>query len=284
MEVHTITYRSSFDGSHVPALVAIPRGVSPRGCVIWQWGFGSTKEDASHVWQCLASLGLATFSIDLRHHGARASNSAEVERVSQEPTLYAEVIRGTVADLRSAIGYLEKRPYRFQTVASAGVSLGGAITTILTATDERVRAAVIMSTPGSWHEVLAHASLPQQPRIRDPAALAAADQILSHLDPARFIGRIAPRPVLILSGLEDEIVVTSTARALQAAAHEPKTIVDYRGGHDPFSGPVGASNGDAIASFLLRNVVEPTYGIDGNANGTFSITTDQPRQPKPATD
>jgi cephalosporin-C deacetylase-like acetyl esterase len=272
VEVHTITYRSSFDGSHVPALLAIPRGVSSRGCVIWQGGFGSTKEDSSQIWQRLAALGLATLSIDLRRHGARGSSSAELERVSRDPTLYAEVIRGTVSDLRSAIDYLETQPYCFRNVASAGVSLGGAVATILTATDDRIKAALIMSTPASWREVLTHARIPQCPeRTLDPAALAPALKILSPLDPARFIGRIAPRPVLILSGLEDEIVVMSTARALQTAARRPKTIVNYSGGHDPFSGPVGTGNAEAIASFLLRNVVEPTYGVSGNADGTFYV-------------
>jgi cephalosporin-C deacetylase-like acetyl esterase len=246
--------------------------------VIWQCGFGSKKEDSSQAWQGLASLGLSTFSIDLRHHGARASGTAELERVRRNPNLYAETIRGTVADLRSAIDYLEQQPYCWRNVASAGVSLGGAIGAILTATDKRIKAAVIMSTPGTWREVLTQPAIQLFPASGcDPEQLTAALRILSPLDPARFMRRISPRPVLILSGLEDEIVVPSTARALQAAARQPKTIVDYNGGHDPFSGPAGVSNARAVTSFLLRNLVEPTYGISGNRDGTFFITSDQPR-------
>jgi cephalosporin-C deacetylase-like acetyl esterase len=270
VDVHTVTYRSSFDGSHVTALVALPRAVTSRGCVIWQFGYGSTKEEASLAWQGLASLGLTTFGIDLRDHGARASSAAQTERVRLDPSLYAEVIRGTVGDLHSAIDYLEKQPYCRGNVAYAGVSLGGAIGAILAATDDRVKAAVLMVTPGSWRAVVTAPGAPLVPGVtHDPAGLAAALRILSPLDPARFIGRISPRPVLILSGLVDTTVVISNSRLLQAAARQPKTIVDYRGGHDPFSGAVGSSNGQAIASFLLRYVVEPTYGISGNANGTF---------------
>jgi uncharacterized protein len=277
VEVQTIAYRSSFDGSSVPALLAVPRGVSSRGCVIWQSGFGDTKDDASQAWQRLASLGLMTFSIDLRHHGARTSRLADVQQICRRADLYAEVIRGTVADLASAIDHLEQPPCRVRNVVSAGVSLGGAIAAILAATDKRIQAAVIMSTPGHWREVLANAKVAQSPgRTLDSAAATAALQIPSPLDPARFVGRIAPRPVLILSGLEDDIVVPSSARALQTAARQPKTIVDYRGGHDPFSDRVGASNGEAIASFLLRHVVEPTFGISGNADGTFHVTTRRP--------
>lgn len=257
VEVHTITFTSSYDGSQVAALVAIPRGVSSQGCVIWQCGFGSNKEDSSQAWQRLASLGLSTLSIDLRHHGARSSGTAELERVRRSPTLYAEIIRGTVADLQSAIDYLEQQPYCRRNIAVAGVSLGGAIGAILAAIDTRTKAAAIMSTPATWREVLTQPAIPLFPGARDPQQLAAALQILSPLDPARFVGRISPRAVLILNGRDDEIVPLSTARALQAAVREPKTVLVYDGGHDPFSGPAAGSNAQAVASFLSRNLVEP---------------------------
>ena len=59
VEVHTITYSSSFDGRRVRGTVAIPRAGS-RGCVLWQDGQGS-NEEASAAWQALGSLGA--------HHG-----------------------------------------------------------------------------------------------------------------------------------------------------------------------------------------------------------------------
>jgi cephalosporin-C deacetylase-like acetyl esterase len=273
VDVHTVTYESSFDGSRVTALVATPRAFASRGCVIWQYGLGSKKEDSSRAWQGLASLGLATVSIDLRYHGARASSPTELEQVIRNPNTIAELVRGTVADLRSAIDYLENQSYCRRNIAYAGVSLGGVIGTILAATDNRVKAAAIIATPGTFRASVTTPDDPLLPGIaHDPVRLRAALRILSPLDPARFIGRVSPRPVLILSGLEDKTVVISNARVLQAAAGQPKTIVDYNGGHDPGSGPAAASNAQAIGSFLLRHVVEPTYGISGNANGTFTFT------------
>jgi pimeloyl-ACP methyl ester carboxylesterase len=270
VDVHTITYRSSFDGSRVTGLAAVPRAVPSRGCIIWQFGFGSKKEDSSRVWPSFASLGLTTFSIDFRDHGARASSVAETERVPKDPKLLAQVIRGTVGDLHSAVDYLEKQPYCRQNVAYGGVSLGGAIGTILAATDKRVKAAVLVVTPGSWREVVTAPGVGLFPGVaRHPAKLAAALRLLSPLDPARFVGRISPRPVLILSGVQDTTVLMPNSRLLQAAARGPKTIMDFTGGHDPTLGAAGASNAQAITSFLLRHLVEPTYGISGNANGTF---------------
>ena len=256
VEVHTIIYTSSFDGSHVTALVAIPRAATSRGCVIAQYGLGSTKENSSRAWQAFASLGLTTVSIDFRDHGARASSPTELERTVRNPASIAELIRGTVADLRSAIDYLENQPYCRRNVAYAGVSLGGAIGTILAATDDRVKAAVLIATPGTFRATLTTPGVPILPGIaHHPARLRAALRILSPLDPARFIGRISPRPVLILSGREDHAVVISNARVLGAAARKPKTILEYRGGHDPGSGPAAAKNGQAIESFLFRYLV-----------------------------
>lgn len=61
------------------------------------------------------------------------------------------------------------------------------------------------------------------------------------------------------------------ARRLQAAARRPKTVVDFDGGHDPAAPPDGVDNANTIFSFLLRTVVEPTYGIKGRADGTFLL-------------
>lgn len=241
VEIHDLAYRSSLDGSRVTGLVATPRASASRGCVIWQNGVAS-KEDASHAWLTLASLGLTTFSTDLRHQGAGAPASADLEQAARDPKGSAELVRRAVADLRNAIDQLENRPYCRRNIAYVGISLGGVIGTLLAAKDTRVKAAAIMSTPGTFRGVV---------------------------DPARFIGRISPRPVLILSGLDDRTIPRANARLLQAAARRPKTIVNYRGGHDPASGPDASGNAQALTSFLLRYVVEPTYGVSGAPDGTF---------------
>lgn len=266
VSVRTITYRSSFDGSRVAALVAVPRAVSSRGCVIFQYGLGSKKEDSSVTWQGFASLGLTTVSIDFRDHGARASSPAETQQLLTNPTLLPKVIRGTVGDLHSLIDYLERQPYCSRNIAYVGESLGGAIGTILAATDKRVKAAVLIATPGTWRGVR-----PSDPwTAKRPAVIASFARLLSPLNPDRFIGRISPRPVLILNGVSDQTVSIFNARALQAAARHPKVIVNYKGGHNPSEGPAASANAEAVVSFLLRNIVEPTYGIPGHANGTFS--------------
>ena len=253
VDVRTVTYRSSFDDTDVTGLAAIPRAVNPRGCVIWQYGFRSTKEESHYAWQPLAALGLTSFSIDFRFHGARGSGEDDYREVLEQPAKFRAMMRGTVGDLRSAIDHLEKQPYCAKNIAYVGVSLGGAVGTIVAARDERVKAAVLVVTPGTW------SGLPTVPAG------------VSAFDPDRYVGKIAPRPVLIMSGLTDTTVAIANARRLQAAARRPKTVVNFDGGHDPATGPDGVDNANAIFSFLLRTVVEPTYGVDGHADGTFLV-------------
>jgi pimeloyl-ACP methyl ester carboxylesterase len=253
VNVQEIAYASR-DGSRVPALLAIPQGIPPRGCLIWEDGLGSRKEDSAFVWQGAAQIGLATFSIDLRDHGERAVASTPLSRVVREPAALAALVRGTVSDLERGVDYLETRPECAHNIGYAGLSLGGIIGTVFAAMDKRVRVAVLMSTPPTWRALVTSTDEILPGVVRSPTRLRAALRILAPLDPDAWIGQIAPRPLLLLSGRSDTIVPPHAARALQAAARRPKTVVTYDGGHIPFVGPDATSNEDAIAAFLLSRL------------------------------
>jgi fermentation-respiration switch protein FrsA (DUF1100 family) len=178
------------------------------------------------------------------------------------------LVTGTVTDLRHAVNYLFAQPICRQNIAYGGVSLGGVIGVQLAAVDSRIRVLVLASVPGTLRAAITSPAIVAGGEVlpglsRDPVKLAAAVRILAPLDPARAIGRIAPRPVMILSGREDTAVSFSSALELQRAARAPKTIVDYNGGHEPFgaNGAPSQSNTQAVIQFLLRYLVEPTYGL-----------------------
>ena len=258
VKVERIVY-TTFDGTRVPALLAIPRATPPRGCLVWENGLGSRKEDSSSVWPGAAGLGLATFSIDFRYHGERAENPDELERVLRRPARVADLVRGSVSDLARGLDYLDSRPECRHNLGYAGLSLGGMIGTVLSGRDRRVRASVIMSTPPSWRALLRRTDLILPGIEKKPGLLRAALQMLSPLDPERWIGKIAPRPVMVMIGRRDQLVPPAAAREVEAAARDPKLVINYNGGHIPLTGKASARNAGRIGSFLLRYLVRPTY-------------------------
>jgi pimeloyl-ACP methyl ester carboxylesterase len=267
---------TTFDGTRVPALFAVPLGGRTQACLIWENGLGSTKEQSEAYWQGAARIGLATFSIDLRDHGQRGT-LPELLRVIRSPAALAALVTGTVRDLERAVTYLDTQPECHHEVAYAGLSLGGIIGTLLTAMDPNVNAAVLMSVPATWNAIIFSTADVDELRSAflpgvstHPAQLQAALRILSPLDPGRFVCRIAPRPLLILSGRQDPVVPPSTARVFQADACRPKTIINYTGGHLPLNGPSASSNAGAIAAFLFSHLVDP--GGSAFLNSGASVT------------
>ena len=55
--------------------------------------------------------------------------------------------------------------------------------------------------------------------------------LVSPLEPLKYIGRIAPRPVFFLNGTGDEAMPVACSHALHDAAGEPKTIAWLDVGH-----------------------------------------------------
>ncbi len=270
MSVQHITYRT-FDGARVPALFAIPRAAPARGCLIWENGFGGTKEGAARLFDGGVRLGLAMFAIDLRDHGQRATSPNERFAALRSPQAWDSLVSGTVNDLKRAVDYLWAQPLCRHNIGYAGLSLGGMIGAVVAAQDPRVRAVALMSVPPTYRsliEVTNHlCSATRQcgtvllPGITTHAAqLQAATRLLSPLDPGRWIGKISPRPLLLMFGIHDPLVPPKLARMTTAAARKPVTVVNYDGGHIPLSGSVAASNAEDIERFFLNYLVVPTYG------------------------
>jgi fermentation-respiration switch protein FrsA (DUF1100 family) len=235
------------DGQRVPALFARPLTGRPTGCLIFERGYGSSKEDAIPVWQPAARMGLSTFSLDFRLQGERSVPTKQFDEATTDPAAMEKSLTGNVVDLRRAIDYLSSLPECRGRIAYAGVSLGGVVGSLLAGRDQRVGAAVLMSTSPTMRNTM-HTLNTIVPGIkRDPERLA---RQLSRYDPIKWIPRIAPRPVMLLNGDHDPYVSLAEARQTQAAAREPVVTRIYRGGHDPAAPPAGRGNAAAVFRFL----------------------------------
>jgi pimeloyl-ACP methyl ester carboxylesterase len=235
------------DGQRVPALFARPLSGHEAGCLIYEGGFRSRKENAIKLWQPAAKLGLSTFSLDMRLHGERAERPKQLDEATGDPAAIEALVTGTVVDLRRAIDYLGSLPECRGRIAYAGVSLGGVIGSILAGRDRRVGAAVLMSVSPTFRNSI-HTLGGLIPDVkRDPERL---ERRLSPYDPVKWIPRIAPRPVMLLHGEKDPFIPMELARQTQAAAREPAVKLIYAGGHDPAAPPAGRKNAAAVLRFL----------------------------------
>lgn len=151
-------------------------------------------------------LGLNMLLVDYRGYGGSHGRPSE---------------QGTYRDARAAWRYLtETREFGPGTIILYGESLGGAVATHLAAA--QTPGAVIVESGFSSMVDLGAEVYPWLPvrwisRYTYPSA--------------RNLARVHA-PVLIIHSRDDEIVPFHHGEALLAAAHEPKTFLEIRGGHN----------------------------------------------------
>jgi putative redox protein len=132
-------------------------------------------------------------------------------------------------DLRAAVDHL----LATEAVSGAwlaGTSTGGALALCEAAEDERVRGVASLSAPtdfGDWARdpegFLEHArAIGVIRRPAFPPDLHAWARELREIQPLAVVGKIAPRPILLVHGADDDVVPVDNARALADAAGGPE--------------------------------------------------------------
>ncbi len=115
-------------------------------------------------------------------------------------------------------------------LALAATSFAVPFATVAAAADERFRNVALIYGAGDLPSVVA-ANLAIRPRfLRRPAAWLATRPFAAFF-PERFVGRIAPRPVVMVNGIDDPQMPVEAVRRLYDAARAPKSIVWLRTGH-----------------------------------------------------
>jgi dienelactone hydrolase len=221
-------FEFSSRGDRVPGRLLLPKGAGPHPLLLFEHGAGGSKEspylDAAARW---VEGGLAVATIDLPLHGERSSAKlserllADVRSGIAHPeadalpeasrTLWTEFARQSIADLKNALDALATLPELDSTrTAYAAFSLGSLVGTLYCALDERPRAAALALCGGGF----------------GPEAV----------DPARYVGAIAPRPLLLVNASNDELISKPAAEALQSAAGEGASQHWFEAGHDALPG------------------------------------------------
>lgn len=173
---------------------------------------------------------------------------------------------GLVADGHAAIDYAKTRvDVDSGRIVVLGQSLGGAVGPVVVAERDDVAGLVVAGAFSHYRRTAAwHIR-------RDPILFALAwwlPRLLmsSGLEPIDAIARVAPTPLLVMHGREDEIVDPAMAEELFAAAGEPKELWLMDGvGHYVSPEEAGAVAGPRLLDFFHRCVEDSRDALTATA-------------------
>ena len=229
---HTALHINGFHGSRLPLLLALPKDAKgPLPCVVFLHGIGDDKDfmAANNLDEPFLKAGFAFVCFDQLTRGER---KIQGKKPLEEAEAFRVRAAYTVNDTRRVIDYLETRPdIAPNRIYLCGASYGAITGSTATAFDKRIRAAALTYGGGNLVKMLTAKEIAHEIGKWMLPAQIVAWYFGSVWDPVKYIGQIAPRPVLIQNGTEDTVIDPACARALQEAAREPKIIKWYQGDH-----------------------------------------------------
>jgi hypothetical protein len=231
---------------------------SPRGRYAWHRVRLTSNTGLTVVGQLLRPIGGSTCAAAVLLQDGREENSGVIGRLPAEfgdvvvlsldyppavpqqlrlrdATVHAGRVRDAARDIPAgfllAAAYLAQRSDVDTTrLALAATSFAVPFATIAAAADTRFRNVALIYGAGDLPSVVA-ANLTTRPRIfRGPLAWFAT-RPFAEFAPERFIGLIAPRPIVFVNGVDDPQMPVAAVRQLFDAAHPPKSAIWLRTGH-----------------------------------------------------
>lgn len=222
-------------GQWIPALVCYSElGRSrPLPAVLCMPGSPNRKEDLLQPLDLLprwADRGFFLMSIDRPYQGDRGGDLATAIHQKGLARVWGEY----VYDLMRALDYLETRPEVDRNrIGMLGLSMGGMEALLLAALDSRVQVVVSVAGQLTWEEVfrgeswkliLGGLDLGQQLQQEGASGAQAWQRFrqaypeMELLDAQRLAPRLAPRPLLLMTGGVDPYVSPEAARRVFAAS------------------------------------------------------------------
>lgn len=214
--------------------------------IILVHGSGSDRSSVLPELRLLGEDGFGILAFDLPGHGA---SDGDVH-FGLPPV---KAVEGAVDFL------VERRDIHDGQIGVAGFSYGGAIVARAAAQDCRMRVVALVSTPA---DAITQTQAEYAPygRAAQFGAFAVYQVRGINLEserPVDYVGKIAPRPLLIVGGAEDATVPLSETRRLYAAAGDPKQFVLIpHGTHGQFA-EVDSSYANTLANFFNSNLHGP---------------------------
>jgi dipeptidyl aminopeptidase/acylaminoacyl peptidase len=231
MRIETVSLE--VDGINITGQLYLPGGDGPYPTVCACHGIPAGIPDPTDrgyalLAEKISGYGFAVFIFNFRGAGASGGNLDML---------------GWTRDLKAVIDYLYALPQLDNAYLSLlGFSGGAAVSVYLAAQDERVSSVVACACPAEF-EFFTHGGDPQSlidhfreiGAIRDKDFPSSAQGWLKGFElvkPIDYVDKIAPRPLLLVHGSQDDVVDIIHARRLYARAGQPKELASIEGaGH-----------------------------------------------------
>jgi dienelactone hydrolase len=218
---------TSINQARVPAVLTYNTATpAPRPLLMIQHGLHSSKDDERM--QALAAAwadhGFAILTIDAPLHGERADGPLDLLTLLASPYTGMRFVVQHTVDLRRAVDVAEQRPdIAGGRIAYVGFSMSTFLGVPFVAIEPRVRAACLaLGGAGLFHFFASQA----------PADRRADQELVAALvDPLHFAAQIAPRPVLQVNSVTDQVVPAALGHMLYSALAEPKRAIWFEGNH-----------------------------------------------------
>jgi dipeptidyl aminopeptidase/acylaminoacyl peptidase len=195
----------------------IPAERSPAPGIVLSHGWARSRAELLPHANFLHRAGYAAFMFDYRHRGESDGDAITMGLRERD-------------DLLGAIDTLTAQPEVDPTrLGALGMSMGGVISLLVAADDQRLRALVV-ECPYSSPDVITsrslrhYAHLPSFP-LGDLAKLVLERRIggsLADVDPSAVVAGISPRPIFVIAAGRDAVVGCDETERLFRAAAEPK--------------------------------------------------------------
>lgn len=233
-----------FTGSNdkrVPGYLELPKtGDAPYPCILLIHGLTSSKDEwwdmdspvhNGELTQSLLKSGFAVVALDAEYHGERIKDN-DYESPDQMIFVHGwynragDMTRHTVLDYRRLMDYLATRSEIDSTrIGVFGYSMGGGMTFLLTAVDERVKTAVACVAPPNSKTIFKLMGVPFSPETLLAFRLDATS-------PNNFAHAIGSRPFLMMMGKQDIYYTEEEANQLYQLIPGPtKELIMFDSGH-----------------------------------------------------
>lgn len=230
----------------------VPAREPPRGAVVTVHGGGGDRRSYMGLLPVLHDGGYSVLMFDCREQGISDGTGRGMSLGMRES-----------ADVVSAVGWLTERG--FETIAALGSSQGATSVILAAGVDSRIDAVVAQGTGTTLYAMSrANAQLDPFPdwfvRLFVRTILWRTgppwhEIVAGGPNPANAIGHIAPRPILLIQGADDEMAPARQARENFALAGEPKELWIVEGaGHRGLRRAAGAEYDGRILAFLKKHL------------------------------